>query len=87
MGNIYGLDEIGIASGFKQESFLKEAQQNRVLKMAEERVQRRSRRRIVVELTVDFVNDSLKKNRRYHSTSETRDCEDCPQGNCIVIKL
>ena len=87
MENIYGLDEIGIASGFKQESFLKEAQQNRVLKMAEDTAQKRSRRRIVVELTVDFVNDSLRKNRRQNPTSEARDCEDCPQGNCIVIKL
>jgi hypothetical protein len=87
MENIYGLDEIGMASGFKQESFLKEAQQNRVLRMAEDLAQRRSRRRIVVELTVDFVNDSLKKNRRHTSSSEARDCEDCSQGNCIVLKF
>jgi hypothetical protein len=87
MENIYGLDEIGIASGFKQESFLKEAQQNRVLKMAEATAQKRSRRRIVVELTINFMNDSLRKNQRQNPASETRECEDCPQGNCVVFKF
>jgi hypothetical protein len=86
MSEIDGWDDIGLASGYRRENLLGEANQVRILKMAEAAGRPGKSRKIAALTTFDSVFRTLNKNGQSQSSAETEGYRICTRG-CTILKL